>query len=90
MFVRPEETHINGEVIRGMTLTGTRTELVERIKGMKALANGDILELHVGLWGVGDDKESRRPVMHFFRVKLNTDKPKPRAIVEPPPSAGEG
>jgi 5,10-methylenetetrahydromethanopterin reductase len=35
MFVRPEETHLNGEVIRGLTLTGTHAELVERLRGIK-------------------------------------------------------
>jgi hypothetical protein len=59
-------------------------------KGQKPLATGDVLELHVGLWGIGDDASSRRPVKQFFRVKLNTEKERPRAIVEPPPSAGEG
>ena len=42
MFVRPEETHITGDVIRGMTLTGTRAELAERLKGMKALGYNQI------------------------------------------------
>jgi 5,10-methylenetetrahydromethanopterin reductase len=37
MFVRPEETHLNGDIIRAFTLTGTKKELVERIKGIKAL-----------------------------------------------------
>lgn len=37
MFVRPEETHITADVIRGLTLTATRPELVERLKGLKAL-----------------------------------------------------
>ena len=56
----------------------------------KPVANGEILELHVGLWGLGDDAESRKPVKQFFRVRLNASHPNPRAIVEPPPSAGEG
>src|ERR1700728_1226089 len=34
MFVRPEETHLTGEVIRGLTLTGTPAELVERLRGI--------------------------------------------------------
>jgi len=42
MFVRPEETHLTGEVIRGLTLTGTRAELIERLKGMKALGYNQI------------------------------------------------
>lgn len=36
MALRPEETHITGEVIAAMTLTGTRAALVERLRGMKA------------------------------------------------------
>jgi 5,10-methylenetetrahydromethanopterin reductase len=35
MFLRPEETHIDGAVIRAMTLTGTRAELVERLQGIR-------------------------------------------------------
>ena len=37
MFVRPEEKHLSADVIRGLSLTGTRSELAERIRGMKAL-----------------------------------------------------
>ena len=37
MFVRPDETHLNGNVIKALSLTGTKTELVERLKGLKAL-----------------------------------------------------
>jgi len=35
MFLRPEETHINAKVIRGFTLTGTRAEMVDRLRGIK-------------------------------------------------------
>ncbi|MCB2075724.1 MAG: LLM class flavin-dependent oxidoreductase [Novosphingobium sp.] len=35
MALRPEETHIDGAVIRGMTLTGTRRELAERLRGIR-------------------------------------------------------
>ncbi|MGO9698874.1 MAG: LLM class flavin-dependent oxidoreductase [Xanthobacteraceae bacterium] len=42
MFVRPEEKHISANVIRGLTLTGTRAELVDRVKGMKALGYNQI------------------------------------------------
>jgi len=45
MIVRPEETHVDADVIRGMTLTGTRDELVERIRGIKALGFNQI-QLH--------------------------------------------
>lgn len=37
MFVRPEETHVTGDIIKALTLTGTKKELVERLKGLKAL-----------------------------------------------------
>jgi 5,10-methylenetetrahydromethanopterin reductase len=36
MALRPEETHITGDVIQAMTLTGTRAALAERLRGMKA------------------------------------------------------
>lgn len=37
MVVRPDETYLTGDIIRAITVTGTRKELVERIKGLKAL-----------------------------------------------------
>jgi 5,10-methylenetetrahydromethanopterin reductase len=37
MFVRPEEKHLSANVIRGLSFTGTRSELVERARGMEAL-----------------------------------------------------
>jgi 5,10-methylenetetrahydromethanopterin reductase len=42
MFVRPEEKHISANVIRGLSLTGTRAELVERIRGMEALGYNQV------------------------------------------------
>jgi len=35
MFVRPEETHLSGEIIRALTFTGTRTELAARIRRIR-------------------------------------------------------
>ena len=35
MFVRPEETHITPELVRNTTLSGTREELAERIRGLE-------------------------------------------------------
>ena len=35
MFLRPEEKHITGKVISGFTLTGTQSELVDRLRGIK-------------------------------------------------------
>lgn len=36
MALRPEETHITGDVIAAFTLTGTRAMLVERLRAMQA------------------------------------------------------
>jgi hypothetical protein len=52
--------------------------------GVRVLGAGDSLDLQVALWGLGSDKESRRPVKKFCHVRMNVDKGKPRAIVEPP------
>jgi 5,10-methylenetetrahydromethanopterin reductase len=37
MFLRPEEKHVTANVIRGLSLTGTRSELADRIRGIAAL-----------------------------------------------------
>jgi 5,10-methylenetetrahydromethanopterin reductase len=42
MFVRPEEKHISANVVRGLSLTGTRSELVERIQGIEALGYNQV------------------------------------------------
>jgi len=52
--------------------------------GVRVLGAGDSLDLQVALWGLGSDKDSRRPVKKFCHVRMNVDKGKPRAIVEPP------
>jgi hypothetical protein len=52
--------------------------------GDKALAKGDKLKIEVGLWGLGDDKKSRRPVKKFLIVSLNADRANPSAVVLPP------
>jgi hypothetical protein len=57
------------------------------VKGVHALAIGDALDLQVALWGLGNDADSLRPVKQFFHVRMQVDKGKPKAIVEPPPSA---
>ena len=44
-FGTHNSTHVDADVIRGMTLTGTRDELVERIRGIKALGFNQI-QLH--------------------------------------------
>jgi alkanesulfonate monooxygenase SsuD/methylene tetrahydromethanopterin reductase-like flavin-dependent oxidoreductase (luciferase family) len=42
MFVRPEEKHISANVIRGLSLSGTRSELVERIRGLEAIGYNQV------------------------------------------------
>ena len=53
-------------------------------KGVRVLGAGDSLDLQVALWGLGSEKESRRPVKKFCHVRMEVGKGKPRAIVEPP------
>jgi 5,10-methylenetetrahydromethanopterin reductase len=36
MYLRPEETHITGDVIKAFTFTGTRSELAEQLREIKA------------------------------------------------------
>ena len=57
------------------------------VKGVRALAIGDALDLQVALWGLGNDADSLRPVKQFFHVRMQVDKGKPKAIIEPPASA---
>lgn len=52
--------------------------------GVRVLGAGDSLDLQVALWGLGVDKDSRRPVKKFCHVRMQVEKGKPRAIVEPP------
>ena len=58
-------------------------------KGEKALHDGDEIELEVGLWGLGDDAASARPVRDFFRVKMVVGKKKPQPVISPPPTGKE-
>jgi len=58
-------------------------------KGGRVLGIGETLDMEVALWGLGDTTEDRRPVKQFFHVKMKVDKGKPKAIVEPPASAGK-
>jgi hypothetical protein len=57
--------------------------------GVRVLGAGDALDLQVALWGLGSDKDSRRPVKKFCHVRMAVDKGKPRAIVEPPQGVGK-
>jgi hypothetical protein len=53
-------------------------------KGVRVLGAGDSLDLQVALWGLGSEKDSRRPVKKFCHVRMLVGKGKPRAILEPP------
>jgi hypothetical protein len=50
----------------------------------KGLAPGEKLELHVGLWGLGTDAASRRPVNRFFVVKMVADRVGAQPLLQPP------
>ena len=54
-------------------------------KGVRVLGEGDALELQVALWGLGSEKDSRRPVKKFCHVRMQVGKGKPRAMLGPPP-----
>ncbi|MET0792447.1 MAG: hypothetical protein ABW061_13080 [Polyangiaceae bacterium] len=56
-------------------------------KGTRVLGIGDALDLQVALWGLGTEKDARRPVKQFCHVHMQVDKGLPRAVVEPPKSA---
>jgi hypothetical protein len=53
-------------------------------QGVRVLGAGDALDLQVALWGLGSDKDSRRPVKKFCHVRMQVSAGKPRAILEPP------
>lgn len=46
MFVRPDETHLTGEIIKGIAMVGTKKEMVERLKGVKAAGYKQV-QIHV-------------------------------------------
>jgi hypothetical protein len=58
-------------------------------KGGRVLGIGETLDMEVALWGLGESTADRRPVKQFFHVKMKVDKGKPKAVVEPPPSAAQ-
>lgn len=55
-------------------------------KGVRPLGNGDVLELDVGLWGLGTGPSDRRAVKQFARVKASVEGWKGRASISPPPA----
>lgn len=52
--------------------------------GATPLALGDTLLLDIGIWGLGRDSASRRPLNKLARVELKFDKGKPRVKVMAP------
>lgn len=52
--------------------------------GPKPLVAGDKVALQVGLWGIGADAKSRRPLKKFFSVTMVVGKGEPRPLIAPP------
>lgn len=52
--------------------------------GPRPLAVGDELGLEMGIWGLGTDKASRRPLNRLARVDLKFEKGRPRVKVAAP------
>ena len=52
--------------------------------GDKPLKRGDRLQLQVGLWGLGPDAKSRRPVRKLFSVAMEVGKKTPQPVISPP------
>jgi hypothetical protein len=48
------------------------------------LGRGDELVLEVGLWGLGRDAKSRRPVKRFFLVRVSVGRKRPSVLLTPP------
>jgi hypothetical protein len=68
---------------------GTTVKLSREWPGkmkVQPLGNGDVLELDVGLWGLGTSASDRRAVKQFFHVKAKVEKWKGSARVEVPPN----
>ncbi|MGC4094236.1 MAG: hypothetical protein QM756_41275 [Polyangiaceae bacterium] len=56
--------------------------------GPKPLSVGDELELMVGIWGLGEDAGSRRPLKKFCKVSVKFEKDKPKVSVTAPDGVG--
>jgi len=52
--------------------------------GLTPLGRGDELRLEVGLWGLGREAASRRPVNRFFLVRVSVGRKRPSVLVTPP------
>ena len=58
-------------------------------KGKKPFKMGDEVELAVGLWGLGEDASSRRPVLGVCKVTLSFPRKTAKLKVVPPDTAGK-
>lgn len=58
-------------------------------KALKPLKKGDELELSVGVWGLGDDAASRRPLRALCKVTLSYPRGKPKVKLTPPDGVGK-
>lgn len=66
---------------------GTITKLVAKWPskaGDKPLGAGDKITLQVGLWGIGADAKSRRPLKKFLSLTMQVGKGEPRPLLAPP------
>lgn len=83
----PEKFGDKREGDREIALKGEKPVHLTRswpVAGQKPIANGDELELMVGIWGVGENAASRRPLKKFCKVTLKFEKDKPRVVVTTP------
>lgn len=73
---------------RELEVTPNKAVKLERVwpppGGPKPLAMGDALELQVGIWGLGADASSRRPVGKLCRVEVKLSWEQLRVKVTPP------
>ena len=58
-------------------------------KGKKPFKMGDEVELAVGLWGLGEDASTRRPVLGVCKVTLSFPRKTAKLKVVPPDTAGK-
>lgn len=84
----PETFADHRENDRALELTPNKPVKLSRLwpakNGPKALAPGDTLHLELGIWGLGADAASRRPVKKLCLVEVKFEKDKPRVKVLPP------
>ena len=55
-------------------------------KNKTGLGNNDVVEIDVGLWGIGKSVEDRRPVRQLLRLEARVESWRGHARIKPPPS----